>query len=353
MAKDTPKNALESIFDPASDYCYVIAEAGSNHEGKLDLAKKLVDVAVEAQADAVKFQLFKADKIASSFDHPSVRLTGKFEKFGKTAHDLFKNYEFDEKWLEELIDYCNKRNIQFLATPFDEESADLLEKYDTPAFKIASFELTHLPLLKHVAKFNKPMILSTGMANLGEIEESVSTVESAGNRKIAILHCGIEYPPRFEDVNLRAMNTIASAFPYPVGYSDHTPGSVVPISAVARGARIIEKHFTFDKSLPGPDHSFSLDAKELCEMVRDIRSATLSLGSARKQRVAAEEVYYKRGRRSLFVKHDIPEGSKLTTDMIAILRPGIGLAPRFLDMVVGRTTKKALKKGDLINWDDI
>ncbi len=344
---------LETVFDKTSDYCYIIAEAGSNHEGKLEVAKKLVDVAVEAKADAVKFQLFTADKIASAFDHPTVRLSGKFEKFGKTAHDLFKNYEFNPEWLSTLIPYCKSKGIEFMATPFDETSADLLEKNGVSSYKIASFEITHLPLLKHIAKFKKPMIISTGMASLSDIEEAVATMEAAGNSQIIILHCGIEYPPRYEDVNLRAMNTIATAFPYPIGYSDHTPGSLVPIAAVARGARIIEKHFTIDKFLPGPDHSFSLDAKELVEMVSDIRKTTMGLGSPRKQRVAAEEVYYLRGRRSIFAKKDIPVGAKVTLDMVSVLRPGIGLSPKFLDVIVGRTVVKAIKKDDPITWENV
>lgn len=346
-------STLNQVFNPQSDYCYIIAEAGSNHEGQLETALKLIDVAVEAGADAVKFQVFRAKKIASAFNHDSVRLSGKFQKFGTTVQDLFKNYEFQPEWLDTLIPYCRKKRIDFLATPFDEQSADLLEQQGMFAFKIASFELTHLPLLQHIAKFRKPMVLSTGMASLGDIEDAIEVVQSQGCDQLVLLHCGIEYPPRFEDVHLRAMNTMASAFPFPIGYSDHTPGSLVPIAAVARGARIIEKHFTVDKNLPGPDHSFALDPIELTQMVKDIRNTSLVLGLSKKGRTAAEEVHYRRGRRSLYAAQDIPAGTSITKNMISILRPGIGIAPKFLDIVVGRTTRRGLKKEDLITWDDV
>jgi N-acetylneuraminate synthase/N,N'-diacetyllegionaminate synthase len=249
--------------------------------------------------------------------------------------------------------HSKERGIVFLSTPFDEEAADELDELGVPAFKISSFELLHLPLLRHVAKKNKPVILSTGMANLGEIEQAVTAMRSVGLEEIALLHCAINYPSKYENVNLAAMDTMAQAFQVPVGYSDHTSGISVPIAAVARGACIFEKHFTFNRQLPGADHSFALEPNELKAMVAGMRQAEAAIGSPVKT-VAPDEVdHLARGRRSLFASVDIPAGTVITSEMVAILRPGVGLAPSLLETVVGRRAQEAIGRNEPITWDKI
>jgi len=330
--------------------CFIIAEAGSNHDGKLEQAKKLIDVAVSAGADAVKFQSFKADKIAAKTkdDIVKIDIAG-----AKTLFDLYKNLELPQEWLEELIEYAEEQGIIFLSTPFDEESADILDEIGVPAFKIASFELVHLPLLRHVARKNKPIILSTGMANLGEIEEAINVILSEGNNKIILLHCGIGYPLPMEAVNLAAMETLRQTFSCPVGYSDHTMGITIPIAAVSRGANVIEKHFTINRNLPGPDHSFAVEPDELKAMVQAIRDVEKAIGSPRKEVLENELIHYRRGRRSIFAKVKIPKGTKITEDMLAILRPGIGLKPKYLEIVIGREAKVDIEAQEPITWDKI
>lgn len=334
--------------------CFIIAEAGSNHNGEFELALKLIDVAVEAGADAVKFQTFTAEKIAARTESSIAKLAGSgFEKTGTTLFELYKKCEMPREWLEKLSKYCKKKKIVFLSTPFDNEAVDVLDGLNVPCFKIASFELVDIPLLKYVAKKNKPIILSTGMATLGEIEDAVSAIKNEGNDQIALLHCGIEYPPRWEDVHLLAMDTMKKAFPYPIGYSDHTLGITVPIAAVARGACIIEKHFTVDNSLVGPDHKFALNPQQLRTMVDEIRHTELCLGSFEKKPVEREMIHRRRGRRSLFACTNIFSGTVITSDMLAVLRPGIGLMPKFLEVVVGRLAKRDIPAHSPITWDDI
>lgn len=331
---------------------FIIAEAGSNHDGKLEQAKKLIDIAAGAGADAVKFQSFLADKIvAKTRDRASYldKIVGKDD----SMHDIFKKLEMPREWLKELIAYCKEKNIIFLSTPFDEEAVDILDELGVPAFKIASFELVHLPLLKYAARKGKPMIISTGMANLGEIEEALEAIYSAGNRQVIILHCGINYPPKFEDIHLRAMLTIKQAFGVPVGYSDHTSGITVPIAATALGAVVFEKHFTLDKTLPGPDHGFALNPEELKAMIKGIRETEKALGSPVKQMAPAEEELCAVARRSIFAGVDIPKGTVITEDMLVVLRPGTGLKPKYLEVVAGRTARVDIKAHDPITWDKI
>jgi N-acetylneuraminate synthase/N,N'-diacetyllegionaminate synthase len=225
--------------------CYIIAEAGANHNGSLEQAKKLIDVAVESRADAVKFQIYKAESLYS-------KRTPEFSYLkGQNVYELIKSIETPREWLKELAGYCEARNIIFLATPFDFEAIDLLDKY-APAFKIASFEIVDLELLQYAARKEKPMIISTGMANLGEIEDAINAIKSVGNEDIILLHCNSLYPTPAEVVNLKAMETITTAFKVPVGFSDHTLGIHIPVAAVAMGACVIEKHLTLDRTLPGP-----------------------------------------------------------------------------------------------------
>lgn len=329
---------------------YVIAEAGSNHDRNMEQAKRLVDVAVEAGADAVKFQTFQAEKMAT---RARVKIQY-LEDLGlsiEEMQDLYRPLELPREWHAELADYAVRQGIEFLSTPFDEEAVDLLDGLGVKAFKIASFELWHLPLIRHTASKGKPLLLSTGMANLGDIEDALEAVRAGGNDQVALLHCAISYPVRFQDVNLRAMRTLQQAFGVPVGFSDHTAGIAVPTAATALGACLIEKHFTLDRSLPGPDHPFALEPDELKAMVRAIRETEQALGSPAKTYTPAEEEYRLQGRRSIHAARDIPKGTVITHDMVAILRPGTGLLPKFLDVVVGRRAAEDIAAHEPITWE--
>lgn len=327
--------------------CFIIAEAGSNHNGSLKQAKKLIDVAVEAKADAVKFQLYKAEILYSKY-------TPEFSYLkGKNPYELIKSIETPREWIKELVDHCKKNNIDFLASAFDFEAVDLLNKY-VSAFKTASVEIVDLELIKYTAEKGKPMIISTGMANLGEIEDVINAIKSIGIEKIILLHCNSLYPTPTEIVNLKAMETMKNAFKIPIGFSDHTLGIHIPIAAVAMGACVIEKHFTLDRTLPGPDHSFAIEPDELKEMVRFIRDVENAQGEGIKEKseLESEEMYIK-ARRSIHAKVDIPKGVKITRGMLIIKRPGYGIKPKFIDLVMGRETKKDIKEDEWITWDMI
>ena len=330
--------------------CFIIAEAGSNHDGKLEQAKQLIDIAAATGVDAVKFQTFQADKIAAETKDKiaNIDIAG-----SKTLHSLYKKLEMPMNWLEELIEYSEEQGLIFLSTPFDEETADKLDELGVPALKIASFELVHLPLLRHIARKKKPIILSTGMANLGEIEEAIDVITEEGNNQIILLHCGIGYPLDMEAVNLANMDTIRQAFPYPIGYSDHTMGVAIPFASVSRGANVIEKHFTISRKMQGPDHSFAIEPDELKTMVQGIRDIEKAIGSPQKCVLETELVHYNRGRRSIFAKVRILKGTIITREMLSILRPGIGLKPKYLDVVIGRKVTTDIEAQEPITWDKI
>lgn len=315
--------------------CFVIAEAGVNHNGDLQLARQLIDAAVEAGADAVKFQAFKGKDVASAVAAKAdyqVETSGA----GESQLDMIRKLELSDAGFRELQAYCGSRGILFLATPFDDGSADLLNAMDVPLFKISSGEITNIPFLEYVAAKGRPIILSTGMCYLGEVDEAVRLLQRAGCEQLILLHCTSNYPTRPEDVNLRAMQTLGTAFGLPVGFSDHTPGCTIAPAAVALGACVIEKHFTLDRELPGPDHKASLEPGELAELVRGIRAVEAALGDPVKRRVAAEDQVAKVARRSLVAGRDLAAGTVLTHEMIAIKRPGTGLQPAFLPHVLGR-----------------
>ena len=325
--------------------CFIIAEAGSNHNGNLEQAKKLIDAAVEAGANAIKFQIFKAENLYSKY-------TPEFSYLkGQNVYELIKDIETPREWLKELAGYCEDRNIIFLATPFDFEAVDLMDKY-VPAFKIASFEIVDLELLQYAARKGKPMIVSTGMANLGEIDDAINAIKSVGNEDIVLLHCNSLYPTPVEVVNLRALETMKNAFKVPVGFSDHTLGIHIPLAAVAMGACLIEKHFTLSREMKGPDHSFAIEPDELKEMVRCIREVEKAKGTGIKEKseLEAEEIYVK-ARRSIHAKINIPTGTKITRDMLIIKRPSYGIKPKFIDIAIGREAKKDIKEDEWITWE--
>jgi N-acetylneuraminate synthase/N,N'-diacetyllegionaminate synthase len=332
--------------------CFIIAEAGVNHNGSVEQAKKLIDAAKDAEADAVKFQTFNAEKVV--IEKAEKAEYQKETTGGGTQYGMLKNLELSEEDFKELADYAKKAGILFLSSPFDKESVDLLDGINVPAFKIASGEITNFPLLKHIAKKEKPIILSTGMSTLGEVEEALNVIRSEGAEDVILLHCVSDYPASIEDVNLRAMETLKQAFRIPVGFSDHTLGITMPIAAVAMGACVIEKHFTLDRTLPGPDHSFAIEPDELREMERGIREVEKARGGGIKEKseLESEEMYIK-ARRSIHAKVNIPKGTKIKKDMLIIKRPGYGIKPKFIDMVVGREAKKDIKADGWITWDAV
>lgn len=333
--------------------CFVIAEAGSNHDSDLEVALELIDCAASAGADAVKFQTFTADALAARTAHPVARLRDKYERFGATIHEMFQKIEMPVAWLPRLRERAEARGLIFLSTPLDERSVDILDELGVPAFKVASFEIVHLPLLRHIARKGKPILLSTGMASLGEIEEAIGVIGAEGNQQVALFHCVVSYPAAFQDVHLAAMDTLRRAFGVPVGFSDHTVGISVPLAAVARGANLIEKHYTLDTSRHGPEHDFSADLSTLKAMVSGIREVEAAIGRPEKQCQPSEQLHYLRGRRSLFAAVDIPEGTIITREMLAVLRPGVGLKPKYLETVVGRRARRNIAAFDPISWDDV
>lgn len=315
---------------------FIIAEVGSNHDGKLEQAKKLIDIAAESGADAVKFQTFKADKLFNKITN-------------KEIVDKLEILEVHKDWYEELLNYTDKKGLIFLSSAFDEDSADLLDSFGIAAYKVASYELTHIPLLEYIAEKNKPIILSTGMANESEVKEAVECIYSAGNRQVILLHCVSQYPAEPENVNLKSMLALKRIFDCPVGFSDHTETIYAPIAAVALGATVIEKHFTLDKSLPGPDHAYALEPDELKQMVTGIREVERMLGTG-EIKPADSEINERAWRRAIYAARDISEGTITTKDMLTIVRPSPegSLAPKYLKELLGKRIKKDIKEGDFL-----
>ena len=334
--------------------CYVIAEAGSNHNRDLDTAYALIDAAADAGADAVKFQTYTAEGLYSRHT-PDMRylkqqgLVGE----GESVFDLIKRIEIPWEWHAGLARHAADRGIAFFSTPFEEAAVDLLEEVGVPAYKIASYEVNHLPLLERAARTGKPLIVSTGMASLGDIERALDTANAAGANDMLLLHCAINYPPRFEDLNLRAITTLADAFRIPIGWSDHTMGHTADVVAVTLGACAVEKHFTLTRNQPGPDHPFALEPGELGAMVQAIRETEAALGSSVKRVTEAETEMFKLGRRSLVAARDIPAGGELTRDDLAVKRPGFGIPVHAMEEVVGRHAARDLERDQVLTWDDL
>lgn len=318
--------------------CFIIAEAGINHNGKLELAKELITAAAGAGADAVKFQTFKAEALCS-------RNSQYFE--------LFKNLEFDKSEWAQIAETARSRRIIFLSTAFDEASANLLDDLGIPAFKVASGDLTYLPFLEHVARKKKPVILSTGIATPDEIDEALKAIYATGNKDVILLHCIASYPAPVADMNLKAINTLERLFKIPAGLSDHTTGILIPVAAVSLGAKVIEKHFTLDKKLPGPDQELSLDPVEFSEMVKNIRTVELALGSGAKAPSEAELKARDAIRRSITAKETIRRGTSITRDMLKVVRPGTGIEPKYINNVVGRIAKEDIQADEILTWDKI
>ena len=329
---------------------FTIAEVGSNFNRSLDKAKELVDLAIEAGADAVKFQSFLAEKIICKEAFEGLQLSFQ-AKWGKSVWDVYKAAEFPREWHKEIMEYSMKKGIIFFSSPYDKEAVDLLDEIGTLCFKLGSGEISNPEFCRYVASKGKPLLLGCGATNMAEIEEAVKAIRSTGNKDLVLLQCITNYPSPIDQANLLAMLSIKKAFQTIVGYSDHSSGDTVVCAAVALGAKVIEKHFTFDKKSEGPDHSHSLDVPEFKQMVKHIREVESALGSYEKFIVKAENDTIFLQRRSIFASKDIPESTKLTENMISILRPQAGLLPKYKNDIIGLTTTKALKKGDAITWD--
>ena len=331
--------------------CFIVAEAGVNHNGDVVMAERLVDVAADAGADAVKFQTFRAERLVSTMA-PKAEYQLETADSSESQMEMLRRLELSPEAHMELQARCQEQGLLFMSTPFDEQSADLLEDLRVPVFKIGSGEITNLPLLGHIARKGKPMIVSTGMAYLSEVEAAVRTIEEAGNREYVLLHCVSNYPADPSDVNLMAMRTMGAAFGVPVGYSDHTPGIEVPLAAVALGARVIEKHLTLDCNLPGPDHRASMEPEDFAKMVRGIRTVEAAVaGSGRKEPASSEANTASVARKSLVAARDISAGAILTEDFIAVKRPGTGLPPAMRPYLVGRAAQVTIPVGTLITLE--
>ena len=329
----------------------IIAEAGVNHNGSIDTAKKMIDVAATAGADLVKFQTFKAETLVTQ-SADKAEYQKNLTDASESQFEMIKKLELDHVAHEELIQYCKQKNIQFLSTAFDHDSIDFLAEMNIPFYKIPSGEITNLPYLRHVASKGKPVFMSTGMSTLEEVRVAMDVLLEAGVKKddINILHCNTEYPTPVEDVNLRAMLTIESKLGVKVGYSDHTLGIEVAVAAVALGASVIEKHFTLNRTLPGPDHAASLEPKELKAMVTAIRNIEQALGDGVKSPSPSEKKNIPLARKSIVAKKLINKGTTFSENNLTVKRPGTGISPMEWDKLLGRISNKDYNKDDIISF---
>lgn len=335
-----------------SNSTFIIAEAGVNHNGSLQRALELIEVAAFAQANAVKFQTFRAEDLVTS-TAPKADYQKRATGENQSQFEMLKALELTMADFQVLFDHCQESGIEFMSTPFDEKSADELESLGMSTFKIPSGELTNHPLIRHIALKQKPVILSTGMATLDEVNQAVEVIRAVGNTQFQLLHCVSDYPADPATVNLRAMQVMRERFQVPVGLSDHTLGIHIPIAAVAMGASCIEKHFTLDKSLPGPDHQASLNPEELDQLVKQVREVERAFGSGIKQPTEAERKTALIARRSVVLAHNLPKGHLLTPNDLILRRPGTGLPPNELPYLIGKKLKSDLPKDHILQESDL
>jgi len=332
--------------------CYTIAEAGANHDGELKKALKLIDAAKEAKSDSIKFQTYDASKLASKYS-PKYWID---DKPDETQYEVFSNLDglSDDNW-KEIFEYAKSKSITCFSTPFDEKSVDLLYSLDVPAFKIASADITHIPLIKHVASKKLPIFISTGMANDDETKEAIETIENQGNDQIIIMHCITSYPTEAKDANLELIKTLKQKYPkYVIGYSDHTIGTNIPVYSTFYGAACIEKHFTFDSSLTqSPDHKLSLDTDGFKQLVKELKLAEISKGSKIRDNFESEKNAVKYARRSIIANRDIEVNEKISIDMLSIKRPATGISPKFFEKIIGKSVKIKIQEDRPIQWNDL
>lgn len=335
-----------------SEPTFIVAEIGVNHNGSVNRARKLIDAAKSTGADAVKFQAYKTERIVTKYAEKA-----KYQKettdLKKSQYDMLKKLELKDADFVELHRYAKKRSIIFLSSAFDEESVDLLAGLDVSAFKVPSGETTNFPLLRHIAEKKKPIILSTGLSTLDEIGEAIRVMEEKGVEDIVLLHCVTSYPAKAEDVNLRVMDFLKRSFGCPVGFSDHTLGISIPIAATALGAVLIEKHFTLDKKMSGPDHRASLEPDEFKQMVTAIRDVEKAMGDGIKRLTKGEEQIKKAARRSVVARVKIQKGTVIRENMLDLKRPGTGLEPKDLSKILGKKAKKDILADELITLEKL
>ena len=330
--------------------CFIIAEAGVNHNGDIKLAKKLIDAAKDAGADAVKFQTFHAEEIVTLKSEKAIYQHRAKEK---TQYEMLKALELSFDEFRELKRYCDNKGIEFISTPYDIKSVEFLNEIGINRYKVASADIINKPLIEAIVKTKRQIILSTGMATLGEIERTISLIKDFGNTDIILLHCTTSYPTPYDQVNMNVLDTLKKAFGLPVGYSDHTLGIEIPIMAVSMGAKVIEKHFTLDRRMEGPDHFASLEPCELKKMVEAIRNVEKSFGSKRKERTDEEKKNIFFMRRSVHASEDIKQGEIIKENNIKITRPFEGVEPWFLNNILGKKIKTNVKKDEAIEWGDL
>lgn len=332
---------------------YIIAEIGSNHNGDMALCRQLIDAAADAGAHAVKFQSWTDTSLIAKEEYErNTEYSDKKKHFG-SLRDMVKAYQLTVEQHYETRDYCQSRGIAFCSSPFSKEEADLLDKLEVPFFKIASMDIVHEPFLKYVAQKQRPVVISTGMATLGEIERAVDIVRGEGNEQIVLLHCISIYPPDYDMIHLRNLPSLQQAFEVPVGFSDHSLGTAIPLAAVALGACVIEKHFTLNKDLPGWDHAISADPAELRVIVEEGRNIFTALGGTRRIVTAAEHEKRKKFRRSLVARRALEKGHVLDEADFEAKRPGTGVAPNELRYVLGRKLACDLEQDQVLNWKDL
>lgn len=345
----TPISINERLIGPGYS-AYVVAELSANHNQRLDDAVKLVEEAQKAGADAVKLQTYMTGTMTIESDRPEFRVGGGTPWDGKTLYDLYSEAYMPWEWQPKLKKVAHDLGIDLFSTPFDKTAVDFLEEMSVPAYKIASFEIVDIPLIEYIASKGKPIIISTGMATLGEIDEAVSAARNAGATQIALLKCTSAYPAPPEEMNLRAIPHLAKKFAVPVGLSDHTLGIAVPVAAVALGACIVEKHLTLSRSIPSPDSTFSLEPHEFKTMVEAIHTAEKALGKV-SYGVSEQEAKSRAFRRSLFVVKDMKAGEVFTEENVRSIRPGHGLLPKHLKEVLGRKATRHIQKGTPLSWE--
>lgn len=337
-------------FDSLKEKVFIIAELSANHGGNINIAKETIKAAKDAGADAIKLQTYTADTMTIDCDNEYFQIKQGTIWDGITLYKLYQEAYTPWEWHKELFDYAKEVGIIIFSTPFDKTAVDLLEELETEIYKIASFELTDIPLIEYIASKGKPIIMSTGIAKLEEIEEAVETCRKYGNNKLVVLKCTSAYPAMIEDANLNTIPDMKKRFNTEVGLSDHTIGSISPTIAIALGARVIEKHFIIDKSIGGPDASFSMIPSEFKEMVKNIRDAEKALGII-DYTLSENKKKSREFSRSLFIVEDINEGEILTEKNIRSIRPGFGLAPKYYKEILGKIATKKIKRGTPLSWE--
>lgn len=331
---------------------YMIAEIGANFDGSIDKAKRLIDAAKEAGADCAKFQTFSTPKIVSEGGFSRMKLKGVHGSWGRTVSEVFKDAEFPTEWHQEIADYCKNIGIDFSTSPYFKEAVDLCVELEVPFIKIGSGDITWLEILDYIARKGKPMMLATGDATLAEIDEAVRTIEATGNRDLILMQCITNYPSKIDSANVNVLKTYQSAFDILTGYSDHAPGPVVALASVVLGGCVIEKHFTLNKKDKGPDHPHSMEPQDFKQMVNYVREVERAMGSTRKEVVQeeGETVYVQR--RCLYAKRNLVKGQIITAEDIDVLRPALGIPPKYKSVIIGKICKENIEKGQPLFWEN-